>query len=635
MKSLLRILGRSAPSPHQAPVDANTLDALIIQGNGCEDRGDYAEALEIYQRAVALSPDSVRAQLNLGNAHSKSGQLSHAIACYRRAVALRPDWLPPHLNLGALLLRTSDGAGAEASYRNAVRLAPDSAEAWIGLGCALDDQSADAEATLRMALALAPGHAGAASRLAQWLRAKGRAREALHELETALAGNPDDVLLLRTLGEVLAAIGDPATAYATYRKALQVSPQDWGTWDNVLWTMNFIPSANTDQILAEHRRFGEAMEQTVGAVVDAHPRRERQRLKVGYVSADFRGHPVSCFIEPLLRHHDHARFEVHCFYNYPGRDAITERLFALAKHWHDIAGVSDEDVARRIADNGIDILVDLGGHTLHNRLGVFARRPAPLQFTWLGYLCTTGLRAMDYRICDAHTDPPGQAEAWQVETPLRLPDSQWCYQPQVELPPPSPLPRMANGHWTFGSFNQESKLNESALFAWAGILLAVPGSRLRVMGVTCDLVEERIRSVFAGKGVVAERVEVVGRLPIEAYLAAYRDVDVALDTFPYNGATTTCDALLMGVPVATVAGSRAIARGGMSLLTTVGLTDWIAATPDALVDTVCRQLRDAQRLADLRRDLPARMRASPLMDGRRFTRDLEVLYLRAWEQQGT
>lgn len=631
MKSLLRVLGRSPQLPEDAPVDANAVDDLIVQGNGCEDQGDYAKALEIYQRAIVMSPDSARAHLNLGNAQSKLGRQSHAIVNYRHAAALRPDWLPPHLNLGALLLRKPDAAAAEASYREALRLAPDSAEAWIGLGCALDDQSLDAEAAFRSALELFPGHAGAASRLAQWLRTKGRAREALRELEIALADKADDGLLLRTLGDVLAGGADPVNALAVFQRALQISPRDWGAWNNALWPLNFIPEADAKRILDEHRRFGEAMEQALEPA-SALPRRERQRLKVGYVSADFRGHPVSCFIEPLLRHHDRNRFDVHCFYNYPSRDVITERLSGLVEHWHDIAEMSDEEVARRIRDNGIDILVDLGGHTLHNRLGVFARRPAPLQFTWLGYLCTTGLRAMDYRLCDAHTDPPGQAEAWQVETPMRLPDSQWCYLPQVELPPPSPLPRLANGHWTFGSFNQESKLNASALGAWAGILRTMPGSRLRVLGVTCDLVEEMIRGVFAGHGVDASRIDIVGRLPIDAYFSAYSYVDVALDTFPYNGATTTCDALLMGVPVAAVAGSRAIARGGVSLLTTMRLSDWIAASPDSLADMISAQLREPDRLAELRRELPARMRASALMDGAKFAKNLEGIFEQAWRR---
>lgn len=630
MKSLLRTFGRASPPQSAEPVDAAAADALILEGNACEDAGDVQRALEIYQRAVALSPHSARAHLNLGNAQSRLGQRVLAIGSYRRAAELRADWPAPHLNLGAMLLREADPLAAEASYREALRLDPDSAPAWLGLGCALDDQAGDAQAALREALARMPGHPGAASRLAQWLKAHGRVREALQELQRALDGNPGDTLLLKTLGDLQLGVGDAVAAHASYRQALQASPHDWHAWDSLLWTMNFMVDMDAGRILAEHRRFGEALERSV-ARVDAPAWRARERLKIGYVSADFRAHPVACFIEPLLRNHDRTRFEIHCFHAFPGGDALTERIARLAGHWHDVAALDDAGLARRIHDNGIDILVDLGGHTLHNRLAVFAQRPAPVQFTWLGYLCTTGLRSIDYRICDAHTDPPGVAEHWQVETPVRLPHSQWCYAPQVDVPPPAPLPFLANGHWTFGSFNQESKLSDVALRAWAAILRALPGSRLRLVGVTSDRGAERVREVIAAEGLDVARIEVIGRIPIEDYFAAFHDVDVALDTFPYNGATTTCDALLMGVPVAVVAGDRAIARGGVSLLSTVGLEDWIAPDPAALPHTVLARLADVAALARVRNELPARMRASALMDEAGFARDVEALYTRAWD----
>lgn len=608
------------------------LDALIVQGNDCEDQGDYPKALEIYQRAVAMSPHSARARMNLGNAHSRLGNAPTAIANYRQAIGLQADFVPAHLNLGAALLAQGNLPAAEIAYRDALEIDPESASAWTGLGCALDSRSDDAEAAFRKSLALEPGHVGTITRLAQWLREHGRAREAIQELRSALLANPDDAPLLRALGDFLASVGDPEEACVAYRRVLATGPDDWTVWSALLWVLNFVPEAGTDQILAEHRRFGDAMARVVGPRPDMPVPRERQRLKVGYVSADLRRHSVACFIEPLLRHHDRERFEVHCFYNYASGDDVTQRLFELADHWHEIAGMTDADVARRIRDNGIDILVDLAGHTADNRLGVFARKPAPVQITWLGYLCTTGLQAMDYRLCDSRTDPPGLAETWQVETPLRLPDSQWCYSPQVELPLPTSLPFLRNGYWTFGSFNQESKLDGGALHAWAGILRALPESRLRAVGVSCDMVEERIRRILSEHSIAAERVEIIGRIPIEEYFAAYRDVDIALDTFPYNGATTTCDALLMGVPVVSVAGNRAIARGGVSLLTTVGLQDWIAPSPEALAEIVGAQVADPRRLAALRRDLPDRMRASALMDGARFAKNLEVIFEQAWRR---
>lgn len=608
-------------------------EELIQQGNACEDAGDYVAASGLYQHAVAVAPELERAHLNLGNAFSRLGRVHPAIQCYQRAIELTPDFLPAHLNLGAIHLRQGDFAEAEKAYNEAVRLAPESAQAWTGLGCALDEAgSPKADVALKRALALEPQHAGAASRLAQWLRGRGRAQEALDLLDGILRVAPDDAMLLRAVGDIRNSVGDYVLARAAFARIRAGAPQDWGAWDNELWALNFMPEATTEQILAEHRAFGEALARSLPAAGENFTPHQRQRLKIGYVSADFRRHSVACFIEPLLQHHDRNRFEIHCFYNFPSGDDVTQRLHALAEHWHDIAGASDDEVARQVRNNGIDILVDLAGHTALNRLGVFARKPAPLQCTWLGYLCTTGLATMDGRLCDAITDPPGVSEGWQVEQPWRVSPSQWCYQPQVELPEPSALPMAKNGYWTFGSFNQESKLNSGVLNAWARVLLALPGSRLRIVGITCDVVESRIREAFTGHKLASDRIEIIGRLPIDAYLAAYRDVDIALDTFPYNGATTTCDALLMGVPVAAIAGDRAIARGGASLLTAVGLTDWIAAAPDDLVSVMKAQTANPRNVEILRQQLSGRMRASALMDGGAFTRQVEMAFSRAWER---
>lgn len=635
MKLLSRWLARKA-ALQNAPDASVDVDAMIASGNDFEDRGEHERALELYQRAVDLSPASARAHLNLGNAQSKLGRHLQAIASYRRAAGLRADWPAPHLNLGALFLRQPDPAAAEASYRDALRIAPDSAQAWLGLGCALDDQkSADAEAALRKALALDPHHFGAISRLAQWLQGRGRASEAIELLTDEVAVNPAHAKLLAELAQIYADVADGASAYATYRRLLDLTPTDWDNWSAMLRTLNFVSAGDADTVYAEHQRFGEVISRTLGVSTPQSPARVRHRLKLGYVSADFRSHSMACFIEPVLRLHDRDRFEVHCFYNHPIGDEVTRRLAALADHWHDIAGLADESVAQRVRDNGIDVLIDLSGHTVGNRMGVFAREPAPLQFTWLGYLCTTGLAAIDYRICDAYTDPPDARGVPEAEKLARLPHSQWCYQPQAVLPSVSTLPMLRNGFLTLGSFNHEIKLNDAVIRTWIDLLRAVPDSRLRIFGITSDILERRIRDACRALNIAGERIEINGRVEIGRYFAHYREVDIALDTFPFNGGTTTCDALIMGVPVATVAGHRAIARGGVSLLTNIGLADWVAPTPESLAQMVCRQTADPQRLAQLRNELPDRMRASPLMDGPRFARDLEALFTQAWERQRT
>jgi predicted O-linked N-acetylglucosamine transferase (SPINDLY family) len=630
MKSLIRLLmpWKSTPQAQSG------VEELLLRGNALEDRGDVLAACARYQEAVRLSPRHAKAHLNLGNAMVGLGRTGEALACYRRAIELQPDSLHAHLNIGSVLLSRQSVLQATDSYRTAVRLCPDSAEAWAGLGCALAESSAPDEALAAFAKALEidPGHEGAASRLAPALRARGQARAALQVLDKALELKPTSAMLWPVLADLSGGVGDYATAARACRRQLELAPDDLGAYSGLLWMLNLDPDISAEEILAEHRRFGALMEPLSRILPPRDPDPGARRIRIGYVSPDFRRHSVSCFIEPVLRHHDRESFEVHCFYDHPSWDDVTDRLRALAERWHDIAGASDEDVAERIRANEIDILVDLAGHSACNRMRLFALKPAPLQFTWLGYLCTTGLRAMDYRLCDFHTDPEGVAERWQVERPARLPDSQWCYQPQVALPEPSALPMLENGYWMFGSFNQESKLSDPVLEAWSRVLEAIPDSRLRIVGITCDVVEERIRTCFAQHGIASERVELVGRIPIDAYLASYRDVDIALDSFPYNGATTTCDALLMGVPVAAVAGTRAIARGGVSLMSTIGLSDWIADSPENLAGLLQRHTRDAARLAQLRAELPQKMRASALMDAAHFTRNLESIFREAWQR---
>ena len=616
------------------PQGESETEELLLRGNGLEDRGDYAGARSLYEEAVRLSPRQGKAHLNLGNAMIGLGHASEALACYRRAIELQPDSLHAYLNLGSVLLSRQSAAQAAESYRTAVSLFPDCADAWAGLGCALDMSPASDEALTAFAKALEidPGHEGAASRLAQALRARGQARAALQALDKALEIKPASILLLAVLADVNNSVGDYVAAARACRRQLEVAPGNYGAYSGLLWMLNLSPFISADEILAEHRKFGELMGTLSKMLPPRNPDRGARRIRIGYVSPDFRRHSVSCFVEPVFRNHDRASFEVHCFYDHALWDDVTDHLHALAERWHDIAGASDEDVAQKIRTNEIDILVDLAGHSASNRMRLFALKPAPIQFTWLGYLCTTGLRTMDYRLCDFHTDPAGIAERWQVERPARLPDSQWCYQPQVALPEPSALPMLDNGFWTFGSFNQDSKLNDQALDAWAQVLQAIPKSRMRVVGITSDIVEERIRKCFSERGIACDRLDLVGRIPIDAYLASYRDVDIALDSFPYNGATTTCDALLMGVPVATVTGARAIARGGVSLLSTIGLRDWIADSPDDLAGLLQRQTRDPAAVAQLRAELPRRMRASALMDGARFTQNIESIFREAWQR---
>jgi protein O-GlcNAc transferase len=631
MRFWFRRSGVTSALPRQS---AAQIDAWIIEGNALEDCGEIEKALALYELAVETAPDAWRAWINLGNALRVLGRFADAAERYRKAITIEPGFAGAHQNLGSALLEMGSAEAAAQAFREAVRLEPGGIEAWIGLGASLEATKPErAIEAYERAMALDATHPAIASMFARLKLKLGDADGALRALELMLRKNPSNVAALCARATIQKELGHGAAAARTYRNAVAANPADLAAWDEYLFAMNLDETADAATIMAEHRRFGEMLAARVPATRSRIPRNRDRVLRVGYVSPDFRRHSISCFVEPLLQHHDRSVIEVHCYYNHTTCDEITRRFISLADHWHPIALLDDATVARQVADDGINILVDLAGHTPGNRLGVFARKPAPLQFTWLGYLCTTGLNTIDYRLCDAYTDPPGIAETWQVETPARLADAQWCYQPQARLPPPTSLPFLEHGYWTFGSFNQVSKLNIPLLTRWAALLATIPQSRLRILGVTSPDFERNARTIFDANGIAPERVDYIGRLPIEHYFSGYGEVDIALDSAPYNGATTTCDALLMGVPIVATAGERAISRGGVSLLRVMGLEDWIAGSESEFIVTVHRKLRDPETLAGLREELPQRMRASVLMDGDRFARNVEAVFRRTWTEQ--
>lgn len=610
------------------------VSALIDRGNALEDAGDLEGAQRLYAQAIAQAPDSVCAHLNLGNALLALRRFPDAEASYQRALELDPAHYGANLNLGNVRLAHGRAGEALAAYRAAARLRPDAPDAWTGVGCALEETGAldDAVEAYREALRYDPNFAGAVGNLVNALVGLRRGKEARELLEGVLRRDPGNAPARRRLAFLDRDWGESEAAVAGLREVLAAAPDDNETHSSLLFAMQLLPRSDMAAVVAEHRRYGERLRARVQRLPLHNAPLPERRLRVGLVSPDLRRHPVAVFVEPVLRHLDRGAFEVRCYYTHETRDEITELLSRLSDGWQDAARMDDVALARQVQADGIDILFDLAGHTGGQRLGVFARKPAPLQFTWLGYLATTGLDAMDYRLCDRHTDPVGPSEAWQIEAPARMPDSQWCYSPLFEVPAPGPLPRLKNGHWTLGSTNQMAKLNRHCLAVWARVLAAVRDSRLRILGVGDPWLERRLLREFAGHGVGAERLELIGRLPLQEYFAAYRGMDILLDSFPYNGGTTTCDALIMGVPVATFAGDRSIARGGVSLLSTVGLADWIAPGEDGLPELLLRKTADADGLAALRAALPGRMRASPLMDGPRYARNLEALLREAWRR---
>jgi len=342
---------------------------------------------------------------------------------------------------------------------------------------------------------------------------------------------------------------------------------------------------------------------------------------------------VGFFLESLLAAHDHSTVEVFCYSDVVREDPATQRLRQHTPHWRAIAGKPDEAVADLIRADRIDVLVDLAGHTARNRLTVFARKPAPVQVTYLGYCDTTGLAAMDYRLTDALADPPGATEHLHSERLVRLPDTAWCFCPPEDSPPAGIPPMVHSGHVTFACFNVRSKITDETLATWSGLLARVPRSRLLLKDLSYReaSVQQRVRAVFENAGIAPERVEFATRVPTRAeHLRHYERVDIALDTFPYNGTTTTCESLWMGVPVISLAGHTHASRVGVSLLTNAGLPGFIAANPDEYIRLAAQLTTDASQLAAIRTSIRDRMAASPLTDAPRFAQAVEQAFREMW-----
>jgi predicted O-linked N-acetylglucosamine transferase (SPINDLY family) len=600
--------------------------------------GQPDDAADCYRRALALRPEEAVLH-NLGAVLMVQGRLDEAVACFQEALRMRPDFVEAHSNLGLALLNQGKVQEAVQSFRQALRLRPDLAEVHNNLGMALLSQGREEEAvhSFRQALHLRPDLAEAQNNLGLALANQGQADEALTCYERTVHLEPSHFGALTNLGNAYKDQGRLGEAVACYRKALEVRPEDARVHSNLLLALNYQPGADPQEILREAQRYAERHAAPLAGTVQPPPVQSLagRRLRIGYVSADFREHPVAYFLEPILAAHDHGQFEVFCYADVARPDAVTERLRGHADQWRSLVGLSDEQAADVIRGDGIDVLVDLAGHTGGNRLLVLARKPAPVQASYLGYLGTTGLPAIDYYITDVHSDPPGLTDAHFQEQLVRLPECGMCYQPGP-APEVSPeLPARRSGRVTFASLNTLAKLSEEVLALWSQVLAAVPGSQLLLRTGAGRQAEERVRALLARHGIPAERVPLLGQTPSRFdYLKLYQAVDLCLDPFPYNGVTTTCDALWMGVPVLSLAGRTCVSRHGVRFLRNVGLDELIAQTPEAYVRAATEMAGDLPRLAALRDGLRERMGRSPLMDGLRFTRHLEAAYRGMGESRG-
>ncbi|WP_372521453.1 tetratricopeptide repeat protein [Sulfuricaulis sp.] len=598
--------------------------------------GQLTEARQQYLEACRLDDRDLEAWVMLGIVEGMLGNLPEAEKRLRHAVRINPDLPEAHLNLGNILKLQGRLAEAIDAYGRAAQLRPDVATL-INLGNTLKqcDRLEEAVECLRQAVSRQPDNANAHYNLGSALRAQGKLDDAVAAYQCAIRLRQGFAEAHNNLGVVLLDQQKIDDAMRCYREALRLKPDYVMAHSNLLHALNY-QSLEASVVFHEYRLWDQqhARPQPRYSRYANAPDPER-RLRIGYVSSDLRQHSVAFFIEPLLTQHDRAMVEVVCYSDVARPDDTTRRLKGAADLWRDIHGLSDERVAEQIYADNVDILVDLVGHVGAHRLLVFARKPAPLQVSYLGYPNTTGLATMDYRFTDAWADPPGQTEAFHSETLLRLAPGFLCYQPPPDAPEIGPLPAYQGGHVTFGSFNHFTKVNAEVIETWAAILRAVPGARLLMKhNVLADAgVRKQIWDLFSRNGVDQERVSLLGPAPsLIEHLNTYNRVDIALDTFPYNGTTTTCEALWMGVPVITVAGHAHVERVGVSLLSQLQLAECIAQDHNGYIETAVRMAADLDRLSELRAALRQRMQDSPLCDAKTFARKVEYAYRSMWKK---
>lgn len=582
-------------------VDPGHAEAFHMLGLLAHQLGNPTKAIELVGRAVALRPDFIGAQSNLGNLYQEVGQLDESVACYWEALTREPTSAEIFSNLGAALYKQGKIDEAVMAYQQSVRLLPDYAEAYTNLAIALWSQGKLAEAATQCqkAIALKPNHVEAYSHMAVILKHQGRLEDAV----------------------------------ACYREALRLRPYNIQAHSNLLFALHNCAGITAAALASVHEEFERLYTAPLRASWQPHANRRdpARKLRLGFVSADLASHPVGYFLIRLVDNSDPREAEIICYSNRAQLDDMSRRFQQGVFAWRDILPYNDAQLAELIRADEIDILFDLSGHTAGHRLLTFARKPAPIQISWAGYVGTTGLAAMDYVLADRFQAPPG-AEQHYREQILRLPDDYICYDPPDYAPPVGPLPALSSGYVTFGSFNNQAKLTPQMIRLWADILRRVPHSRLlmKYRGMNDPTVAGRLSELFASAGIDGGRLEFLGSSPHADLLAAYNRVDIGLDPFPYSGGLTTCEALWMGVPVVTCPGETFASRHALSHLSNAGLTETIARDFNEYAAIATALANDLPRLTAIRARLRDQMAASPLCDGPRFARNLMQALRDVW-----
>lgn len=631
-----RTTGFGADTKIRNAVTAGALTAAIDAACASQTAAEGRLAATRFRKALRVNPRDAAAANELGVLAHRAGADEAARELFRQAIAFAPGHADYHSNLGIVLIRLRRFAEAEAAVRAAIRLQPGNFTAQANLGVALSElgRNDDAIAAYDAALRLQPGDPAVMCNRGAALQAECRYGEALASFEASLRGNPDDGNTQLALSNLLLILGRPGEAMAAFDAAIGERPAALPARQTRILSMNYLPGVGMADIGAVARRLAPQPAGPAYRPAPGFDRDPERRLRVGYVSADFYAHPVGFFLESVLAATDRAQTELVCYDNsFRAADAVTARLRLGADIWRPIAPLSDAAATDLIRADRIDILVDLSGHTGGNRLGVFANRAAPVQVAWLGYFGTTGVAAMDYILADRFVAPPGE-EADFSETVIRLPDSYLCFTPPTEAGPVAPLPAGADGPITFGSFNNSAKLNPGVIALWSAVLASVPHARLLLKAVQYknETMRREAAAAFAAHGIDAGRLLFEPAGSLAQMFAAYGQVDIALDPFPFAGGATTAMALWMGVPVVSLAAATWPGRQGASLLNAAGFPQLVAATPDSYVATARALAGDRAGLAAFRALLRPQMAASPLCDADRFARNLAAAFRDMWRQ---
>ena len=580
--------------------DSTDVRGHALLGTLLAARRSFADAAASFQHAANLNPADIAIANNLAFSLKHSGQLRRAIEVLRTSLLYHAGAPELHFNLGLFLLDARHLSEAVSAFRRVIEIRPDFVEAYVSLG--------------------------------QTYRELGMLGFAIQTLETALRIKPEYAKAHTNLGVILHESGRVEHGLESLRKGLKLVPDQPLAQSNYLYYLSFSPGVTPRTVFEEHQRWNTHFALPLARFAGPHlnNRDPDRRLRVGYVSADFREHSVAFFLEPILANHNKASFEITCFANSAHSDNYTQRFKTYADAWCNISNLSDDQTAAVIREAEIDILVDLGVHTNGNRLLVFARKPAPVQISMLGYPQTTGLTAMDHRLSDPYLDPPGR-DRHNSERLLLMSRSYFCYRPPDESPPIAPR---APGPVRFGCFNTLAKFNLATATLWSRVLAGTPNSSLTMLarGLSDELVRVQVQEILAGAGIDLQRVQFLPGASLQDFLNALNKIDIGLDPVPFSSGTTTCHSLWMGVPVVTMAGDGPVARMGASVLANVGLGDLVAQSGNDYCEIATSLADDEERLTALRSGLRQQMRQHPLMDARGYTLELESLYRSVWRQ---